>query len=94
MKYQFYSVRNGWNNGEICHDYYHSQTIEDLNRDTQQYVDWSGEMIVTFLEKKMNENPNNKYQLPHYQQLMKLASNYKDWYYYPTDTILYLHTQD
>ena len=76
MKYSFFSRKNGFKDGFPVR-YYQSQSIEDKEGITQEFVDKSGSDILKILDtfnKKVNEN------------FVEMAKQNLNWYYYPTDT--------
>ncbi len=87
MKYQFYSVKNGWKNGNICRDYYCSSIIDDPENVTKEFVDCSGREI----KKRIESNQCSK-NVP--TKILNLARTYHNWYYYPKDITLYYQTLD
>ena len=90
MKFRFYSRKNGWVGSHRIAKYYYSNPIEDCLDITKNFVDLSGNEIVTKIKesnlKKQYFFDFEKKKL--IEKIEDLSNQYHDWYYYPIDTVL------
>ena len=90
MKFRFYSRNNGWIGSDRIAKYYYSNPIEDCFEITKDFVDLSGNEIVTKI-KELNLKKQYFFDFEKkkiIQQLEELGNIYNNWYYYPIDTVL------
>lgn len=77
--YRFFSRKNGWHNGADV-KYFYSSIIEDINDETNIFVDKNGQTISQNLNYIKNNDLKNT--------LALLTRIYPGWYYYPENTRL------
>ena len=83
MKYMFYSRKNGWPNGTII-NFYTTEKINDIHNHSSDFVDKSGGEICKLIEKNYSDWKNDSL----INQIYKAAKIWKQWYYYPANTII------
>ena len=80
MKYALFSRMQGYYNGYAIR-FYKNSFIEDVNNETNIFINHSGQEILDKLE-------NTNISIPIKEKLKQICKVYYDWYYYPNDTII------
>ena len=79
----FYSRRNGWPDGTII-NYYYSNIINDIDNKSSGFVGKLGDEIYRIIEKSYVNWENDALLC----EIHKTAKSWKQWYYYPDNTVI------